>query len=209
MATRDGENSVMPSFVIGIGGGSAAGKSAVAEELRKLLAPLRVEVVNQDRYFRNSEELPRHVAPTSGRTWPDHNHPDSFDFLRLRQHVAAARQGSAAVVIVEGILALYDPELREMMDLKLFVEAAADERIVRRIRRNLAWGYDLDEICDFYLDSVRFRHAEFCEPTRRHADLMIPGGRHERQSREQLLAQVAERVGSAVGCTQLADKGTR
>lgn len=199
----------MPSFVIGIGGGSAAGKSAVAEELRKRLAPLRVEIINQDRYFCQAQQLPRHAAPTGGQTWPDHNHPDSFDFPKLREDLQAACEGGAEIVIVEGILVLHDPELREIMDLKLFVEAAADERIVRRIRRNLAWGYDLDEICDFYLDSVRFRHTEFCEPTRRHADLIIPGGRHERRSREQLLAQVAERVRSAVGCAQLADKGTR
>jgi uridine kinase len=189
----------MPAFVIGIGGGSAAGKTCVAEQLRALLGPLPVDVVNQDRYFRKSEELPRHAAPAGGRTWPDHNHPDSFDFSLLRKDVAAARRDGAGVVIVEGILVLYDPELREMMDLKLFVDAPADERIVRRIRRNLALGYDLDGICDFYLDSVRYRHEEFCEPTKRDADIIVPGGAGERARREELLSQAAREAQSSLG----------
>lgn len=193
----------MSAFVIGIGGGSAAGKTSVAEHLRGLFEPLPVDVINQDRYFRKSEELPRHAAPDSGRTWPDHNHPDSFDFSLLRQDVAAARRGSAAVVIVEGILVLHDPELREVMDVKLFVDAPADERIVRRIRRNLALGYDLDGICDFYLDSVRHRHEEFCEPTKREADIIIPGGAGERSRREELLSQVARDAQSALGAPRM------
>ncbi len=189
----------MPAFVIGIGGGSAAGKTAVAEQLRESLRPLDVEVINLDRYFRSSDELPRHAAPASGRSWPDHNHPDSFDFLRLKEDVASACRSGAAVVIVEGILVLHDPELRQMMGLKLFVDAPADERIVRRIRRNLAWGYDLDEICDFYLDSVRYRHEEFCQPTSREADIVIPGGADEQEQRGQLLARVVAHVHQSVG----------
>jgi uridine kinase len=195
----------MSAFVIGIGGGSAAGKTSVAEQLRGLLGPLPVDVINQDRYFRKSDELPRHEAPASGRSWPDHNHPDSFDFPRLKQDVAAARNGGEGVVIVEGILVLHDPELREMMDLKLFVDAAPDERIVRRIRRNLAWGYDLDKICDFYLDSVRYRHEEFCEPTRSEADIVIPGGHDTRPNRDELLAQVAQRVRSSLGAPRMSE----
>jgi len=84
------------------------------------------------------------------------------------------------------------------MDLKLFVEADADERIVRRIRRNLSRGLRLEEICDFYLDSVRYRHCEFCEPTRQHADLVIPGGKDQRQEAEQLLELVRRWVSEAI-----------
>ncbi len=189
----------MPAFVIGIGGGSAGGKSAVAEELSALLAPLRVRLVAQDRYFLRDRQLPRHSAPGGGRAWPDHNHPDSFDFPRLRQDLRAAREGDAEVVILEGILVLHDAALRELMDLKLFVEADADERIVRRIRRNVARGHDLDEICDFYLDSVRYRHREFCEPTRSHADLIVPGGAHQADRRRKLVAEVCERVRAVRG----------
>jgi len=191
--------SVVPAFVIGIGGGSAAGKSAVAEELQSLLRPLRVCLINQDRYFLSGDHLPQHAAPGGGRTWPDHNHPDSFDFPSLRRDLQAARQGEADVVVVEGILMLHDAPLRALMDLKLFVEADADERIVRRIRRNVARGHDLDGICDFYLDSVRYRHRDFCEPTRSHADLILPGGTHQGDRRTALLLDVCQRVTTARG----------
>lgn len=193
----------MAAFVIGIGGGSASGKSTIAQELQARLAPLQVEIINQDRYFLPTERLPRHASRDGRREWPDHNHPDSFDFQRLRADLRRAKEQSADVVIAEGILILYDPEVRALMDLKLYVEADADERIVRRIRRNLARGYGLDEICDFYLDSVRYRHRQFNEPTKAHADLVIPGGKDEWEERERLLSQVVEvvraRLASRVG----------
>jgi len=188
----------MAAFVIGIGGGSASGKSVIAEGLKQRLAPLRVQVINQDRYFHETDRLPRHARPDGSRIWPDHNHPDSFDSDRLWEDLCRAREGDAEVVIVEGILVLHYPRLRELMDLKLFVEAEADERIVRRIRRNLARGYDLDEICDFYLDSVRYRHREFCEPTREYADMVIPGGQHDQEQAGRLLDEAGRRVRKAL-----------
>jgi uridine kinase len=185
------------AVVIGIGGGSASGKSTIARKLEQMLAPLRVEVINQDRYFWSGERLPRHSSRLGSRTWPDHNHPDSFDFAGLRAALCEARKGGADVVIIEGILVLHDAELRELMDLKLFVETDADERIVRRIRRNVARGAGLDGICDFYLDSVRYRHREFCQPTRDHADLVIPGGQDEAEQAERVLEEVCRRVRAA------------
>jgi len=184
----------MPAFVIGIGGGSGSGKSAVADELRSRLAPLRVKIMNQDRCFHDSARLPSHTSRDGARTWPDYNHPESFDCARLRAELRRARDSEADVVILEGILVLQDPELRDLMDLKLFVEADADERIVRRIQRNLAHGGRLDEICGFYLDSVRYRYQEFCAPTRAFADLVVPGGRDDRAQAELLLSEVCARV---------------
>ena len=188
----------MPSFIIGIGGGSASGKSTIAEALCKLLRPLRVEMINQDRYFHTPDRLPTHTSPNGSRVWPDHNHPDSFDFPSLCRDLRRARDGSADAIVVEGILVLHDPELRNLMHLKLFVHADPDERIVRRIRRNLARGYHLDDISDFYLDSVRRRHRDFCEPTRAHADLVIPGGQDDREETDRLLAEVCARVRAAL-----------
>jgi len=189
----------MPAFVIGIGGGSASGKSTIAETLSRKLSPLRVRVINQDRYFHGGARLPTHANHAGTRSWPDHNHPDSFDFPRLRRDLAAARAGDDEVIILEGILVLHDAELRGLMDLKVFVAADADERIVRRIRRNLAAGAGLDGICDFYLDSVRYRHREFCEPTRAHADVVVPGGQDEREEAERALDEVCGRVRAARG----------
>jgi uridine kinase len=188
----------MGAFVIGIGGGSASGKSTIARKLKDRLAPLRAEVMNQDRFFWERDRLPRAANRAGTREWPDYNQPDSFDWTNLRLALQAARSGCAEVVILEGILTLWDGELRELMDLKLFVEADADERIVRRIRRNVGAGYDLDGICDYYLDSVRYRHEEFCQRTKAHADLVIPGGRDEVQEAERSLAEVGRRVQSAV-----------
>jgi uridine kinase len=152
--------------------------------------------MNQDRYFHGAAQLPAHANRAGTRSWPDHNHPDSFDFASLRRDLRRAR-GNGDVVIVEGILVLHDPELRDLMDLKVFVAADADERIVRRIRRNLAAGAGLDGICDFYLDSVRYRHREFCEPTRAHADVVVPGGRDEQEETERALEEVCGRVRAA------------
>lgn len=187
----------MPAFVIGIGGGSASGKSKIAQELCGRLRPLRAALINQDAYFLPPDLLPRHRSLDGARAWPDHNHPDSFDTGRLRSDLLAARTSGEDVVIVEGILVLHDAALRELMDLKLFVSASADERIVRRIRRNVARGYDLDEICDFYLDSVRYRHAQYCEPTRDCADIVVPGGCDDWQQTELALAEVCRRVHAA------------
>jgi uridine kinase len=184
----------MPAFVIGIGGGSASGKSTIAGEIKARLAPLQVEVINQDRYFLPNDRLPRHANRRGTKEWPDHNHPESFDLPRLRAELRAARDHSSDVVIAEGILILCDDEVRSLMDLKLYVEADADERIVRRIRRNVARGHDLDGICDFYLDSVRYRHQEFNAPTKAHADLVIPGGKDESEKRERLLKRVVRLV---------------
>ena len=189
----------MPAFIIGIAGGSASGKSAIAGELRERLAPLTVHIINQDRHFHEADRLPTHASRDGAHTWPDHNHPDSFDFPTLYRDLLRARDGSADLLILEGILVLHYPELRSLMDLKLFVDTEADERIVRRIRRNLASGHRLDDICDFYLDSVRHRHREFCEPTRVYADLVIPGGRDDRAGAEGALADVCSRVRADLG----------
>jgi uridine kinase len=115
--------------------------------------------------------------------------------------------GSADVVVLEGILVLHDAELRDLMDLRLFVEAEADERIVRRIRRNVEAGHDLDGICDFYLDSVRYRHREFCEPTRQHADVVLPGGAYERERTEALLDEVCARVRAGAAAAGRGEEG--
>jgi len=191
----------MAAFVIGIGGGSASGKSTIAEALSKRLAPLSVCVLNQDRYFWDTARLPRHSSRDEGRTWPDHNHPESFDLDRLYHDLRAAKEGSAEVVILEGILVLWDERIRGLTDLRLFVEAEPDERIVRRIRRNLAWGYELDGICDFYLDSVRYRHREFCQPTKAYAHIVIPGGKDDGEAAERALAEAVGRTRAAVEAT--------
>jgi uridine kinase len=184
-------------FCIGIGGGSASGKSTLARVLAQRLEPLAVEIVNQDRFFKPRDELPRYPSPSRGRPWPDYNRPESF---RTAELLACCRQLQGCdLAILEGILVLHDPELRALLDLRIYVEADADERIVRRIRRNLKAGHSLDDICDYYLESVRFQHQLYNAPTARHADLIVPGGAREEAERERLIAALVAVLGEALG----------
>lgn len=165
---------------VGIAGGTASGKTTLAERLAATLQPLTARIYHMDRYFKDVR--PQTQAPLSGKWYEDHNHPDSFELTRLRQDLAEILKPSAggagqppAIVIVEGLMTLQDEAVRGMLDLKIFVDAQADERIVRRLRRNMDRGLSFDEIADFYLDSVRYRHQEFVEPSRWHADIVVNG----------------------------------
>ncbi len=167
-------------IAVGIAGGTASGKTTLADRLAGALQPLSTQVLHMDRYFKPVR--PQTQAPISGRSYEDHNHPDSFDLAALRQDLTGVlipSDGSTAdvpaVVIVEGLMTLHDAVIRGHLDLKVFVDAQADERIVRRLRRNMDRGLAFDEIADFYLDSVRFRHQEFVEPSRWHADIVVNG----------------------------------
>jgi uridine kinase len=172
-------------LVIGVGGGTASGKSTLAAAVAQRLESLAVEVVGQDRFFKPAADLPPYVSPTRQEPWPDYNRPDSLCTEEMFAHCRSL--GGMDVVILEGILALYYPELRELMDVKCYVAADADERIVRRIRRNLKAGMDLDDICDYYLESVRFQHDRFNAPTEAYADLVIPGGMADAEVREEMV----------------------
>ena len=178
-------------LTIGIGGGSASGKTTLAEQLARHLEPLRVEIVHQDRFFKAQDELPPYKSAATSRTWPDYNHPDSIKNAELLAH--CRQLNGIDVAIVEGILVLYHGELRDLMDIKCYVDAAADERIVRRIRRNLA-HYPIDDIADYYLESVRHQHERYNAPTRRCADLIIPGGMDSTTQRDGLVNALCQAI---------------
>ena len=115
-------------------------------------------------------------APITGQDFEDHNHPSSFDLDALVRDLDAYRDAAEVdIIIVEGLLTLYHLPLRERLDLAIYLDAPSDERVVRRLRRNMAGGLDFDDIARFYLDSVRFRHDEYVEPSRWHADLVLNG----------------------------------
>lgn len=162
-------------LVVGIAGGTASGKTTLSNRLAEALEGLHVRVFHMDQYF--LQVKPRMVAPITRIEYEDHNHPDSFDMAGLMRDLGAALTAPAGVqvIIIEGLLTLQHDPLREQLDLKLFVDAQADERIVRRVRRNLAHGMNYDVITNFYLDSVRYRHQEFVESSRWHADLVMNG----------------------------------
>jgi uridine kinase len=176
---------------IGIGGGSAAGKTTVARDVRQRLAPRSVEIICQDRFFKPVGEIPTYESATHDGPRPDYNQPDSFRRAPMFDYCRQA--DGADVVILEGILVLHFPELRDLMDVKCYVSADVDERIVRRIGRNLSlWPFD--EIANYYLESVRHQHERYNAPTQRYADLVISGGMAEAEERGVLLSVLCDAI---------------
>lgn len=162
------------AYIIGIAGGTASGKTTLCEKLEKQLSDLKVKSIHMDAFFK-WDALPKAVSHLSGKTYDDHNCPDTVNWDAFHQELEEAVSGGCDVVLVEGLLVLWDDYLKNRLDLRLFVDCRADERIVRRIRRNTTWGLTFDEITDVYLDMVRFRHDQYVEPTKWTADLIING----------------------------------
>jgi len=186
-------------FVIGVAGGSASGKSTFCDALEKSLADFSVKTFHMDHYFKPKELLPTARAPITGVTYVDHNHPETADLPRLRLDLAnAVANNVCGVIIVEGLLTLWDDEIRAMLDLKLFIDCRADERIVRRLRRNLQWGLSFDEIANVYLDLVRYRHDEYVEPSKWRADLILNGSETPEKGMEVIMSYVSDMIGQKV-----------
>jgi len=162
-------------LLVGIAGGTASGKTTLCEALCAALEELSVRLLHMDTYFLPVK--PRTTAPYTGTEWDDYNQPASFDLEALHRDVEALRSAEHPpdVVMIEGLMTLQDDTLREKLDLRIFVDAPPDERVVRRLRRNMAHGLAFDEIASYYLDSVRWRHQEYIEPSRWHADLVYNG----------------------------------
>jgi len=184
-------------ILIGIAGGSGSGKTLVARTIVRDLGSDRVVVVDQDSYYKNLDDIPFH-----DRESRNFDHPDAFDGELLKRHLReliAGRPveqpiydyghhrrsdetrtiGEHLVIVLEGILIFVDPELRALMDIKLFIDADPDVRLVRRMRRDLIErGRSVDSVLRQYEESVRPMHLQFVEPTKRYADLIIPEGGH-------------------------------
>ncbi len=189
MSTRDANR----PFLIGITGGSASGKSTFARMLAEEIGPDRCAVIGQDGYFSDFSEFPE-AEREAARS---HNHPRSVRWEYLRADLASLRAGrrvegappatvlarSAAdrvveptdFVIVEGHILLWDDEVRELLDLKLYLEADPHERVLRRIERTMAReGADLDAAIAWYRRDVIPHYPHYTETTRAHADLIVP-----------------------------------
>lgn len=173
------------SYVVGIGGGSASGKTTFTAALKQSLtdgdAPLRVEVFGMDRYFyRGKDGGPTLVSPSTGETIPDNNHPDSADNARLVTDLKALRSAPDApdVILVEGLMCLHVDAIRGCLDLRLFLELDADMRALRRLLRDMSGergNTDPRFIARYYQECARVGHARYIEPSRVHADLILRG----------------------------------
>lgn len=169
------ENKIKKPLLIGITGGSGCGKSTLCELLIKDSPGCKVEMLHTDDYYKPVK--PKIIAPVTRKEYDDYNHPDAIDFNKLFADLdkLLMQSDECDVILIEGLFVLYLDELRERFDLKIFIDVQSDERLVRRIKRNMEWGYSLDEIADYYLETVRYRHDEFVAPSRWYADIVLNG----------------------------------
>ena len=183
-------------YLVGIAGGSASGKTTFSGKLAEELKDLRVLELHMDTYFKPKEERPVVNAPFTQKPYLDDNHPNSFRLPQLKEDLAEAiRSGAYQVILIEGLLTLWDREICDQLDLRLFIECRADERIVRRLKRNMTVrGLAFDEIANVYLDMVRYRHDEYVEPSKWRADLILNGSMFP----EKGLKLVAESIRASV-----------
>jgi len=197
------------SVVIGVAGGSGSGKTTVQRRILERFGPRRIALLDHDAYY---VDLGDRTLEERGRF--NFDHPDAletglmvehldrllagdvvekptYDFSTHRRLEATVRVDPRPVVIVEGILVLAEAALRERMDIKLFVDAPDDLRLMRRIERDLhERGRSLDSVLDQYRATVRPMHQEFVEPSKRHADVIIPRGGRNEVAIEMVLARV-------------------
>ena len=198
-------------FIIGVAGGSSSGKTTISERLVELTGPEHVSLIELDSYY-----LDRSDQPAEARRAINYDHPDAFDWPLLNDHLAALVNGASVpvpvydyahdnrsgdvrvvepsrIVVVDGILVLWDRALRERFDLKIFVDTAADVRLIRRLRRDAAErGRSAESVIDQYLSTVKPAHERFIEPSKRYADVIIPEGGLNRPALDVLLARVRE-----------------
>ena len=161
-------------FVIGISGGTCSGKSTLAQTIEESLAGKhRIVTLHLDSYYNWSAMTT--TSPLTGIEYSEHNHPAAVNTDRIYSDLSAAISDERNdILLVEGLFALYFEPLREKMDLKIYVDLRSDERLYRRVKRNMV-REEPDSIAIRYLDTVRYRHDEFVEPTRWYADLVING----------------------------------
>jgi len=203
----------MKPLIIGIAGGTGSGKTTVALRVAEALSGSSVAFLEMDAYYRDFRHLTldqlHHV------NW---DHPDAVDMALLTEHLAALSQGIAAeipmydfakharsdrtrrvepadVIVIDGILLLSDAGVRQHCDVKVFVDADADIRLVRRIRRDtLERGRTLESVLDQYLNTVQPMHLQFVEPSKRYADVIMPRGGSNTVAIEMIVAKIQRRL---------------
>ncbi|MCG1037402.1 uridine kinase [Polaribacter sargassicola] len=184
-------------LIIGIAGGTGCGKTTVVNKIIKELPTDEVCVISQDSYYNKTENL-----SYEERSKINFDHPRAIDFDLIVKHLKKLKSGKTIeqpvysfvthnrttdtikthprkVVIVEGILILNNKELRNLFDIKIFVHADTDERLIRRIRRDITErGRDIDEVLSRYQTTLKPMHQQFIEPTKNYADIIIPNNKH-------------------------------
>ena len=200
-------------LIIGIAGGSGSGKTTVVKKILNSLPANSVSLISQDAYYRNNE----HLTPEQ-RAKINFDHPSAIEFSLLIEHIDMIKEGKtigipiysyltctradetipvkpAKVVIVEGILILTNPRLRKRLDIKVFVDADSDDRLIRIIRRDIEErGRSFKEVLDHYERFVKPMHLMFIEPNKRYADIIVPQGGENQIGIDILKSRIKEKL---------------
>ena len=200
-------------LIIGIAGGTGCGKTTVVEQIIAQLPVDEVCVISQDSYYKDTSDL-----SYQERVKINFDHPNSIDFDLLLQHLKALRDGASfeqpvysfvehnrtgetitthpkKVVIVEGILILTQPEIRAMFDVNVFVHADSDERLIRRLKRDISErGRNIDEVLTRYQTTLKPMHQQFIEPTKEFADIIIPTNKYNTVVVDLIRTIISERL---------------
>lgn len=198
-------------ILIGITGGTGSGKSTVAKEIYNKFSEDCIAMIEQDSYYKDQSHL-----SLEDRIKTNYDHPDAFDNELLVKHLEGLLNGEIIekpiydfsihnrkketikvqpkeIIIVEGILVLEDPDLRNILDIKIYVDTDADVRIIRRLVRDInERGRTVDSVINQYLSVVRPMHMQFTEPTKRYADIIIPEGGHNKVAIDILVANIKQ-----------------
>lgn len=201
--------------IIGITGGTGSGKSTIARAIFESVPKKKASIIEQDCYYKNQSHL-----PPEERVKVNYDHPLAFDTDLMIFHLQQLLNGQAIekpqydftvhnrmketiyveprdIILVEGILVLDSPRVRELMDIKIFVDTDADVRIIRRIMRDMnERGRTLKSVISQYLEVVKPMHLEFVEPTKRYADIIIPEGGHNKVAIDIMVAKIKSIIDS-------------
>lgn len=207
----------MARFVIGLAGGTGSGKTTVARNLLRRLALDWIPILQQDAYYRDLADL-----DPAQRTARNFDHPNSIEIELFTDHLGALKGGRSVerpvydfrrhvrtaetvrieprdVILVEGILLFHFPDVRELLDVKIYVDTPSDIRLLRRINRDIRErGRTFESVSEQYVRTVRPMHEEFVEPSKRFADVIIPEGGEN----EIAIDMIASRVRSLLGRTE-------
>ena len=198
-------------ILIGITGGTGSGKSTIAREIYKQFDETCIAMLEQDSYYKDQSDL-----SYEERIKTNYDHPDAFDTSLLVEHLNLLLEGQVIekpiynfeihnrieetvsvepkeIIIVEGILVLQEKILRDMLDIKIYVDTDADVRFIRRLVRDInERGRTTDSVINQYLNVVKPMHEQFTEPTKRHADIIIPEGGHNKVAVDIITANISQ-----------------
>lgn len=199
------------TIIIGISGASASGKSLLANTIVNELGSDQVVVISEDAYYKDHSDI-----PFEERTKINYDHPDAFDHALLFKQLSQLQQGKIvevpiynhslhtrepetkrigqhAIIVIEGIMLFVEPKLRELMDIRIFMETALDVCLIRRLRRDIKERHrSLDSVLKQYEDTVRPMYLQFIDPSKRYADLIVPRGGGNRIAIDMIQAKMRE-----------------